>query len=62
MFPLNFRSGKEGLPIWLEFTVRKKRDGEGGRKGERERGRRCEYKSMEKESNLLSHYLPKPVT
>lgn len=39
MFPLNFRSGKEGLPIWLEFTVRKKRDGEGGRKGERERER-----------------------
>jgi len=47
----------------LEFTARKKRDGEGGKEGEREReGRRCEYKSTEKESDLLSHYLPKPVT
>ena len=35
---------------------------EEGREKEREGGRRCEYKSTEKGSNLLSHYLPKPVT
>ena len=45
-FPLNFRSGRGDLPICLEFTVRKKRDGGEGRTdrggGERERERERE--------------------
>lgn len=35
----NFRSGREDLPICLEFTAREKRNGVGGRKREREKKR-----------------------